>query len=314
MKRKVIQLAGSTLVVSLPSAWAEKYKVRKGDDIEIIESNNVLKISKDSTASTDKKINLDLKDATRTTTRAILSALYKQGYDEITVSYNNKEVYDAILEKRKEVLLGFTIHEVSKNNLILGSFTHDSPGEFDKSLRRAFLVTMSMGDNLLNAIKNKNLKDLKDIKSNENVNNQLTSFCERILNKGFVTPDKTSFYYVVCWNLEKICDPYRDIITLIENEKQTNIKFSEDTIKLFEIVNNFLKRYYDAFYNYSLSKVVDLDSDKKAIVNMAKKAYANKNAFECGVINYLFEIAALTSNMAGPASAINIEKLTSQSS
>ena len=35
IKRKVIQLAGRTLVVSLPSKWAKKHNVQKGDEIVV---------------------------------------------------------------------------------------------------------------------------------------------------------------------------------------------------------------------------------------------------------------------------------------
>jgi len=313
MQRKVIQLAGKTLVVSLPIKWVERYNIKKGDEIDIDDAGSFLKIvTKSQSLQREKNVTINLRDGTRITTRAILSGLYKQGYDEITVEYNNKEVYDSIQEKRREVLLGFTIHELSKNKLTLGSFTQDSPKEFERSFRRAFLVTMSMGENLLAAIKNKDFRNLKEIRLGENTNNQMTSYCERLINKGFVDPGKASFYYVTCWNLEKVCDPYQVIISLMESQKK--ISFSEDTIKLFEIVNIFLKKYYDALYNYSMPKLIELDKDKKSIQLMAKSIFKNKNEFECLVIMNLFEIAVLTANFSGPFSALNIEKLAVNSS
>ena len=308
MKRKVIQLAGRTLVVSLPMDWASKYNIKKGDDVEVDDGGSYLKICKNIAGSYgEKKAHIDLRNGSRTTTRAIISGFYKQGYDEIVITYNSKEVYDAIIEKRKEVLLGFTIHEIAKDKLLLGSFMNDSPKEFENSLRRAFLVTISMGENLLDAIKNKDYKNLKEIRHGENTNNQLTSFCERLINKGFVDPNKASFYYVVCWNLEKVCDPYRDIIFLMEEHK--NFKFSNDTLKLFDIVNKFLKRYYDSIFNYNLQKVVQLAKDKEDIAKESGKIYNGKSEFECRVLNYLFEIAALASNFSGPSSALNTDKL-----
>ena len=308
MKRKVIQLAGRTLVVSIPSAWASKYKIKKGDEVDISDDGTSLKITTSQKESGNKKISIDLSSTTRSIARAAISGLYKRGYDEITVNYNSKEVYDAIIEKKKEVLLGFTLHEISNDKLVLDSFTHDSPKEFENSLRRAFLVTMSMGENLLDAIRSNDFKNLKNIKTSENTNNQLTSFCERLINKGFVSQEEASFFYVICWNLEKACDPYLEIANLLEENK--NMKLSPDVISLFEEVNAFLRGFYDALYNYSTEKIARLEDKKKKIMDKAKVAYKNKSSTECQIINNLFEIAALTSNFIGPITALNTAKLT----
>ena len=311
MKRKVIQRAGKTLVISLPHEWADRYSIKKGDEVDLSDDGSCIKISTQPKGKIKKTISINLSNASRTVTRAVLSGIYKQGYDEISVMHNSKEVYDAIQEKKREVLLGFTIHETNSNTLVLGSFMNDSPDEFENSLRRAFLVTISMGENLLNAIKNKDARNLKDIRTGENTNNQLTSFCERLINKGFVDKNKASFYYVICWNLEKVCDPYRDIIFIIE-ENGNKMQVSKDTIALFEMVNSYLKKYYDTFYNYSLSKITSLEDDKKEIISCASKIYQNKPEFECKIINCLFEIAALSSNFSGPVNALNLNKLTSK--
>ena len=37
MKRNVIQLAGKTLVVSLPSKWVKLNSVKKGDELNVLE-------------------------------------------------------------------------------------------------------------------------------------------------------------------------------------------------------------------------------------------------------------------------------------
>ena len=98
MKRKVIQLAGRTLVVSIPSNWASKYKIKKGDEVDISDDGTSLKITTSQKESGNKKISIDLSSTTRSIARAAISGLYKKGYDEITVNYNSKEIYDSIIE------------------------------------------------------------------------------------------------------------------------------------------------------------------------------------------------------------------------
>ena len=45
MKRKVIQLAGKTLVVSLPHLWVKKHGVKKGHDMELQEKGTNILLS-----------------------------------------------------------------------------------------------------------------------------------------------------------------------------------------------------------------------------------------------------------------------------
>ena len=44
MKRKVIQIANSTQLISLPREWAKKYNIKKGDELEIEAKGNKLEI------------------------------------------------------------------------------------------------------------------------------------------------------------------------------------------------------------------------------------------------------------------------------
>ena len=60
MKRKVIALAGKTLVVSLPSKWARSQNIVKGADVEVVEEQAVLKILAPAAKPQKKVISLDV--------------------------------------------------------------------------------------------------------------------------------------------------------------------------------------------------------------------------------------------------------------
>ena len=49
MKRKVIQIADSTQLISLPRKWALKYGIKKGDELDVEEqgSNVLVSTSRD---------------------------------------------------------------------------------------------------------------------------------------------------------------------------------------------------------------------------------------------------------------------------
>lgn len=43
--RKVIQIANSTQLISLPRKWTQKYGVKKGDELEVVEDGSKVIIS-----------------------------------------------------------------------------------------------------------------------------------------------------------------------------------------------------------------------------------------------------------------------------
>ena len=55
MQRKVNQIGPSTLMVSLPSKWAKRYNVRKGDSVEVTEEGKSLHIYPERNTSEGKK-------------------------------------------------------------------------------------------------------------------------------------------------------------------------------------------------------------------------------------------------------------------
>ena len=64
MKRKVIQLAGKTSVISLPSKWVQQQGIKKGDELEIKEEGSKIIVSSEK-GSILQNIQVDLSDLDR---------------------------------------------------------------------------------------------------------------------------------------------------------------------------------------------------------------------------------------------------------
>ncbi len=209
MKRKVIQLAGRTMVVSLPCKWVKRCNVKKGDEIEVEERGREI-LLKTQAEPEAKRIEFDTRGQNERVIAWILSSLNKKGYDEIELVYDDIETVKKIQEVLKNLFVGFVIINQTKSRCTIKCVAKEVATEFDSTLRRAFLVTLTMGENISEALASNDIKSLEGIKELEKTNNQLTNFCERLLNKiGHPSPEKTCFYYVIAWNLEKICDDYK---------------------------------------------------------------------------------------------------------
>jgi len=306
MKRKAIQLANQTLVVSLPSKWVKKQGIKKGDEIDVEERGRELVIGSER-GYEEEKIEIDITNLNDRVIRYLLSILQKKGYNEIIVKYNKPFVTKTIEELTKNLFTGFAIVEQTENKSILRSISNDMESEFNTALRRAFLVTLSMGESCLEFIGKEKLKDLKGLIPLENTNNQLTNFCERILNKkGHPDHKKTCFMYVIVWNLEKICDEYKYICEYFSQPENSKIKISKETINLFEKTNNFLESYYNLFYKFDINKLNELHEEKTKIENKIKLIYKTKKDKEIVLANYLSSIITRTVDFTGSIIAINL--------
>ena len=131
-------------------------------------------------------------------------------------------------------------------------------------------------------------ENLKQLINLEHTNNQLTNFCERILNKyGYKNPKKISFIYIIVWNLENIADDYKYICEYLDKNRKT--KLSKELIKLFEKAHDYLKGYYEFSYKFSLEKANKLIMEKKNISEYSEKILNKLSQKEIPVYSYLIQ-------------------------
>jgi phosphate uptake regulator len=251
VKRKAIQLAGKTMVVSLPSKWVKSHNIIKGQDIDLEEKGRELIIKAEGEPEV-RKAEFDTRGQSERMINWMLFSYNRRGYDEIELIYDKPEVVKHVQQAIKDFFIGFVIINQTKTRCIIKSVSKDSEEEFDNTLRRAFLVTLTMGENLLESLNTNDFESLENNLSLEKTNNQLTNFCQRILvKKGHPHPEKTCFYYVIIWNLEKVCDNYKYICEYLLQQKIKKITISKEFLSFMQETFNLLKDYYTLFYNYN---------------------------------------------------------------
>ncbi|MBW2988217.1 AbrB/MazE/SpoVT family DNA-binding domain-containing protein [Candidatus Woesearchaeota archaeon] len=284
MKRKVILQGGKSLMVSLPIKWAKKFNVNKGDELETeVEGERVCYAAKGETKG--RRVSVNLSGLSERLIRYILSGLHKSGYDEIEVHYDDQEVLNVIEDLTKNLFVGFAIIEQNSKKCVLRCISKQIPSEFDTALRRAFLVTLSMGDSILSALESAQFEQLSSIVKLEKTNNQLTNFCERLLNNyPFIYARKQHFLYVIIWNLEKVCDDYKYICHLL-SKRRTPMKAS--MLGVFAKVNALLRGYYEVFYKFDLEQLHNLIQEREVIEGDIRSLMGNLDKDECMLLYYL---------------------------
>ena len=261
MKRKIALIGPSTLMVSLPSKWAKKFNLKKGDEIEVTESDKSLVISTENDFSKKElEINVSSLD---TMLYRLVGAVYKSGYEQVKIVFNTPNQLETIYDVLRKTCIGFEIIEQSKSYLIIKEISKPEHHEFENVLRRNFLFLLSVAKDSLESAKKQEFQELKNITLRDHNINKYSDFCRRILNKRNVYEfSKNAPLYCVIEQLEKIGDIYRDLcLHIFENE----IKLDKSTLEIFEKVNGFLSDFYDLFYKFSFENLETFGTKRKDI-------------------------------------------------
>ncbi len=299
MKRKVIQIADKTFVVSLPTGWVKQWGIKKGEEIDMQEKGPRLIVSTAEPRQLRKK-GIDVSNATERTLRWLLSSLHKKGYDEIEVHTENPEHAIIIDQLLKDLFLGFAVVHCSGSQCVVRSLSKELDDQLDVIVRRAFLVTLALAEQSLQMAKSKKFGELQHVFDLEKTNNQLTNFCERILNKrGLDEPAKTSFLYVIMWNLEKIADEYKYVCEYLASKK----KMSQQTAELFDKANKLLRRYYELFYKFEIVGLSQLSEEVKKVRTDIEKAMSKSE--DSIVLSHLHHIVLKTADFSASTYALH---------
>ncbi len=299
MRRKVIQIAESTQLVSLPRKWALQHNIKKGDELEIEEKGSQIIISTEKGPPVEKA-ELNMEHLEPMTLRYIV-ALYKKGVDEISVTFDHPTKIKVVQDSIGKEAVGFEITEQTPTSCIIKHVSGELE-DFDPILRRTFLLLDSMAKQTYEALKNDRLDDLKNAAFLEEANNRFTTTCRRLLNKkGYKDNKKIGPLYYIIEDLENIADQYKYLCMYFYQKKDKKIKFNKKALAIFKDTNDLLSKFYELFYKYDVGKVVNMGILRKEIIQTAFKLFENsKNPDDTVLLHYSLTIMQKVFCLAGP--------------
>ncbi|MBW2967885.1 phosphate uptake regulator PhoU [Candidatus Woesearchaeota archaeon] len=306
MKRKVIQLASNTLVVSLPARWVRRTSLKKGDELSIEEAGDALHISRTGTPSPTGSYRLD---AGKTGfDKNVLSLLYQKGYDEVTLTNLNSTAMTQVRQKVSE-LIGWEIVEHSESRCVIKAVSKEIDAEFDNLLRRTFLITIEMAKDIIEAINRKQYARMGDIRSLEKTTNIFTDFCKRVLSMGsYKDPRNTIYIYILVRDLEKIADSYKRICDVFLKSKRPP-KISKRTADTLSRTNDYFSMFHSLFYKYDQQLYTRFTSEGKKLVASAESALRTGSPEENIIISNLLSVINTTYEMTGPYFILNFDSI-----
>ncbi len=249
MRRKVVQIAGFTKVVSLPSEWVKKNKIEKGDELDVSERGTFLLVTTINNQEQVKRAHIDASKIDTRTIWPLISLIHKTGYHEIKLVGISKKVMQTIHEKVSSSLLGFEVIEQTNDYCLIKNIAEGMPTNFNSILRKIFLVTTSQARQCLEFISKNDNYAMNEVIKLEQTNDKLTNFSERLLNDEAITLENRYEYFIV-WLLENIGDGYKLICKDLSEVK--TLKIDKEVLEAFNQVNNSLEEFYKLFYKFNL--------------------------------------------------------------
>ena len=304
MKRKVIQIAESTQLVSIPRQWGKKYNVKKGDELEVTIKGNRIEI----TTSTQKEPviqDLDISGLGLMIFRYIM-ALYKRGVDEIHVTYNDEKLIEIIHKAIHTDAVGYEIIDQSKGKCIIKYVTGEL-GDFESILRRMFLLLINMSNETYDAIEKRNFERLNNVAFLEETNNRFTTQCRRLINKkGYDVENSIGALYYILEDMENIADYYKYLCMYLYKRANDKTKISKETLELLKKTNMALKLFYECYYKFDKEKIVEIGNLRKEVVDVGIELLAKKQGEENVVIHDIMTIMQKVFCLVGPYLVIKL--------
>ncbi len=291
IKRKVIQIADSTQLVSLPRKWSLRNNIKKGDELEIVDKGINLLIESDGGDSLELKgITIDL-DGIERYMKYILHALYHKGYSEVKFTYNKDKTAQTLQQILHEEMIGFEVVEQTLNSSTIRVVAGALSSEFDVILKRAFMLVVSMYDGILEVIKTGNILPIKSLIYMEANNRKYSSFCKRMINKRLINGENITYLYLIVIRVEQLAVCQKHLCYEMMKLPQEIKEIDHELLDLFKETGEMMKSLYDVYYNYELNKLLPLFEKKSEIINKGQLFLRRHEGHQIRLVHYIFNLS-----------------------
>jgi phosphate uptake regulator len=294
--RKLISFGKTSYVLSIPKSWIQKNNLHKGSLVSMDEKEgNLVLMPHTENRKTERKTEIDLSNLNPIISR-ILHALYKVGYDEVKLKYEERGTLETIHQMLHDEMIGFEIIEQKPGYARIKTVAGGIETEFDNILRRTFLLLKSMLEGILEAVEKEDLTTIKSLRLMERNNNKYTGFCRRIMNRGeFKDSSKITYMYCLIEELEKLADQGKYFCDHLRSKN--NIKTIEKEVKeVYKDVVEMYTRLYELHYKYDITKAAELFKRRKELIKKSLEL-SGKDPKKALALSYLVSMAQQIANM-----------------
>jgi len=268
--RKVQVTGKSTYIVSLPKKWVDEVKLKRGEQLNVLEQDDLslLLIPKNAKREKSKEVEVKIspKDSSDSVIRKVIS-FYLTGYNIIRVTTKERftpEQRETLKDFVRRKLVGAEIIADSKNEVSLQTLLSYNELSVENALRRMSIIAMSMHRDALAAmVENDRELALTIIKTDDEVDRfsfyiirQLKYAVgdSRIIKEiGLKTPRDCLGHRLITKSVERAADHAvsiaRNVLTMNLIDPELSKKISEMSAFALSIFEEAIESLFTSDYN-----------------------------------------------------------------
>ncbi len=242
MRRKLQQTGGSTLIVSLPKDWVRRMKLKKGDEVDIIETENYLLISPRTEIKDEAEITMTREDSPEATARRLVS-LYLAGFNKISFKSEERICprFRGYLKRfARTKLVGTEIIEDLPSRLSLRILLSPSELPIPEAVRRMGIITQSMIKDAYSSLRELDMEIAKDVLARDDEVDRFGIYIVRLLKavcENRIRASETGLREI------RECLGYRVIVKSIERVADYAVSIAKNVMTIEEpLPSSILKR------------------------------------------------------------------------
>lgn len=239
MRRKLVQQGAATLMVSLPRRWTKQLNLKKGDEIEIEESDHNLILSREK-VETKQTTKINLTQHTESSVRTALVNAYRAGYDRIQIIFQDEKKYKILLNTLTNYIMGFDIIEKGKTSCIIENITEPSEDQFDVLFRKILYNIKLLIKGTEERLRNKT--SFEEYRQITYKIHQYDNFCRRVISKKHVLGNQANMFWTF---LTLLIHGQRELYHLNKFLDKNKVEFKNfDILKKLENLFELLSQGY----------------------------------------------------------------------
>src|SRR3989344_5277809 len=220
--RKLVKQGAATLMVSIPAKWAKQNNLEKGSQVEVEESNSILKITTP-------------KEKTKKEIQNILTHAYREGFQIIKIENINKEIIREAQQIVDKMLLGFEITSRSEKECIIENVSEPSNKKYPELLKRVMSLIKETHVSVVQDVKFGKYVSSSEVQAMREHLDKLVLFCRRVLL------NESEKEVVLSWELLTfLMNIEHKYYYLYEYAKTKKFKADKEILDIFED----LEKYY----------------------------------------------------------------------
>jgi phosphate uptake regulator len=295
MERKIMSLGKSSMVVSLPKEWMQLNDLKKGDTVSFnIQRDRSLVVYPSAVKKSEPKeitLKIGQNEEEILITQKILGA-FLNGYSGIVLT--SEKIFTVPQTKAIRNMAGrlyMRVMEADANCVYIQSLTDDSKASLEQAIQRMHLISRSMCEGAINALKNRDTALAKSVFSLDDDVDHFAFFILRILrdaaqdpilaNELHIDPLDCMDHQMLVYRMEYASDYAADIARHLVMLNGTKQKIPDEVLALMIAAGTEVSELYvksvSAFFLKDVTASVEIMKHRQRIekidVEIASKAF-----------------------------------------